>query len=91
MNSKRSYHKWTEQETMQLYKIVQSSNRNWRAVGKAFPQFSLLQLQNKYTMIEKQYRLKQAHRTPAYSQNQSLLENDDTLQILLDLISKQSE
>ncbi|CAL6072305.1 Homeobox-like_domain superfamily [Hexamita inflata] len=79
MNTKRVYHRWTEHEVRLLYRSVTSSNRNWVSVQEQFPQFSLLQLQNKFTMIEKQFLVKKE------AENDSVLE---TVRVLMELMRK---
>ncbi|CAL6072311.1 Myb-like_DNA-binding domain-containing protein [Hexamita inflata] len=83
--SKRVYHRWTDKETRLLYQAVLDSNRNWRAVEKMFPQFSLLQLQNKFTMIEKQYVINASMRVQK-QQEASTLQSEDTLQALIRIL-----
>ncbi|CAL6020529.1 Myb-like_DNA-binding domain-containing protein [Hexamita inflata] len=56
MSSKKQYHKWTDEETALLYQTVVSSQKNWRMVERTFPGMSLLQLQNKFVVIEQQYQ-----------------------------------
>ncbi|CAL6058835.1 Myb-like_DNA-binding domain-containing protein [Hexamita inflata] len=56
MSSKKRYHKWSDEETALLYQTVVSSQKNWRMVERTFPGMSLLQLQNKFVMIEQQYK-----------------------------------
>ncbi|CAL6020534.1 Myb-like_DNA-binding domain-containing protein [Hexamita inflata] len=56
MSSKKRYHKWTDEETALLYQTVVSSQKNWRMVERTFPGMSLLQLQNKFVVIEQQYQ-----------------------------------
>ncbi|CAL6075112.1 Myb-like_DNA-binding domain-containing protein [Hexamita inflata] len=73
MSAQRKYHKWTEREAVLLYKTVVGSDRNWRMVERAFPDFSLLQLQNKFTILEQQYSIKSAKDDPAF-QKQCYLE-----------------
>ncbi|CAL6072301.1 Myb-like_DNA-binding domain-containing protein [Hexamita inflata] len=90
----RAYHHWTKEETLLLYKTVQKNRNNWKEVMKALPQFSLLQLQNKYVMIQKQFKLRTKNKQGLDEyDNQNMHQNDlvisdDTLQVLLDLISK---
>ncbi|CAL6059869.1 Myb-like_DNA-binding domain-containing protein [Hexamita inflata] len=90
----RAYHHWTNEETLLLYKTVQKNRNNWKEVMKALPQFSLLQLQNKYVMIQKQFKLRTKNKQGLDEyDNQNTHQNDlvisdDTLQVLLDLISK---
>ncbi|CAL6072273.1 SANT/Myb_domain [Hexamita inflata] len=90
----RAYHHWTKEETLLLYKTVQKNRNNWKEVMKALPQFSLLQLQNKYVMIQKQFKLRTKNKQGLDDcDNQNMHQNDlvisdDTLQVLLDLISK---
>ncbi|CAL6020510.1 Homeobox-like_domain superfamily [Hexamita inflata] len=79
MNTKRVYHRWTEHEVRLLYRSVTSSNRNWVSVQQQFPQFSLLQLQNKFTMIEKQFLVKKE------AENDSVQE---TVRVLMELMRK---
>ncbi|CAL6020518.1 Myb-like_DNA-binding domain-containing protein [Hexamita inflata] len=83
--SKRVYHRWTDKEARLLYQVVLDSNRNWRAVEKMFPQFSLLQLQNKFTMIEKQYVTNASMRVQK-QQEASTLQSEDTLQALIRIL-----
>ncbi|CAL6059909.1 Homeobox-like_domain superfamily [Hexamita inflata] len=79
MSTKRVYHRWTEHEVRLLYRSVTTSNRNWVAVQEQFPQFSLLQLQNKFTMIEKQFLVKKE------AENDSVQE---TVRMLMELMRK---
>ncbi|CAL6020507.1 Myb-like_DNA-binding domain-containing protein [Hexamita inflata] len=83
--NKRVYHRWTDKEVRLLYQAVLDSNRNWRAVEKMFPQFSLLQLQNKFTMIEKQYVTNASMRVQK-QREASTLQSDDTLQALIRIL-----
>ncbi|CAL6072279.1 Myb-like_DNA-binding domain-containing protein [Hexamita inflata] len=83
--SKRVYHRWTDKEARLLYQAVLDSNRNWRAVEKMFPQFSLLQLQNKFTMIEKQYVTNASMRVQK-QQEAITPQPDDTLQALIRIL-----
>ncbi|CAL6059875.1 Myb-like_DNA-binding domain-containing protein [Hexamita inflata] len=83
--NKRVYHRWTDKEARLLYQAVLDSNRNWRAVEKMFPQFSLLQLQNKFTIIEKQY-VTNASRRVQKLQEASPPQPDDTLQALIRIL-----
>ncbi|CAL6020535.1 SANT/Myb_domain [Hexamita inflata] len=94
-NSSKGYHHWTNEETLLLYKTVQKNRNNWKEVMKALPQFSLLQLQNKYVMIQKQFKLRMKNKYGGLDDcdnqsgyQQDLVISDDTLQVLLDLISK---
>ncbi|CAL6050774.1 Myb-like_DNA-binding domain-containing protein [Hexamita inflata] len=82
--NERSYHHWTREETLLLYKTVHKNIGNWKEVMKVFPQFSLLQIQNKYVMIQKQFKLRMRNK----EESQDFVLSDDTLQMLLDLISK---
>ncbi|CAL6097716.1 SANT/Myb_domain [Hexamita inflata] len=93
----RAYHHWTKEETLLLYKTVQKNRNNWKEVMKALPQFSLLQLQNKYVMIQKQFKLRTKNKQgldeydTKNGQQNDLVISDDTLQVLLDLISKKEK
>ncbi|CAL6072277.1 Homeobox-like_domain superfamily [Hexamita inflata] len=93
MSSKRIYHRWSEDEVKLLYKTVVNSNKNWKQVRLMFPQFSLLQLQNKFTMIEKQYfTLAKTGRNSSDSDiprmNQS---SDETIRVLMKLMEQRHE
>ncbi|CAL6059873.1 Homeobox-like_domain superfamily [Hexamita inflata] len=93
MSSKRIYHRWSEDEVKLLYKTVVNSNKNWKQVRLMFPQFSLLQLQNKFTMIEKQYfTLAKTSRNSSDSDiprmNQS---SEETIRVLMELMEQRHE
>ncbi|CAL6020508.1 Homeobox-like_domain superfamily [Hexamita inflata] len=93
MSSKRIYHRWSKDEVKLLYKTVVNSNKNWKQVRLMFPQFSLLQLQNKFTMIEKQYfTLAKTSRNSSDSDiprmNQS---SDETIRVLMELMEQRHE
>ncbi|CAL6097713.1 Homeobox-like_domain superfamily [Hexamita inflata] len=83
MSAKRIYHRWTEHEVRLLYRSVTSSNRNWVSVQEQFPQFSLLQLQNKFTMIEKQFLVQSGR-----NQKQEDFQVQETVQVLMELMRK---
>ncbi|CAL6087193.1 Homeobox-like_domain superfamily [Hexamita inflata] len=83
MSTKRVYHRWTEHEVRLLYRSVTSSNRNWVSVQEQFPQFSLLQLQNKFTMIEKQFLVQSGRNT-----KQDDFQVQETVQVLMELMRK---
>ncbi|CAL6045537.1 Homeobox-like_domain superfamily [Hexamita inflata] len=83
MSAKRIYHRWTEHEVRLLYRSVTSSNRNWVSVQEQFPQFSLLQLQNKFTMIEKQFLVQSGRNL-----KQEDFQVQETVQVLMELMRK---
>ncbi|CAL6072285.1 Myb-like_DNA-binding domain-containing protein [Hexamita inflata] len=90
MSNQRTYHKWTDAEVKLLYKTVTGSNRDWVLVRQVFPMFTLMQLQNKFSMIQKQYRRcyhspSQTSQTPETRTPESF-SVQDTINVLLSMI-----
>ncbi|CAL6089002.1 Conserved_hypothetical protein [Hexamita inflata] len=81
VQKERKYHKWTQEETILVFKAVQKTNKNWRLVQEMFPQFSLLQIRNKYVTVEKQMKQNQLCAENQTEKNYGA-ENDTTLLIL---------
>ncbi|CAL6020571.1 Homeobox-like_domain superfamily [Hexamita inflata] len=93
MTDPRIYHKWTDAEVTLLYKTVMTTKRDWYMVHKVFPQLTQMQLQNKFQMIQKQYRKCYHNSTPRSSQSSDTLVQDnvdvqDTINVLLRLVKE---
>ncbi|CAL6034983.1 Homeobox-like_domain superfamily [Hexamita inflata] len=103
-NRDNGYHLWTIQESILLYKTVKKhmSNENkWVIVMQIFPQFSLLQLKNKFITIQKQIKQKEYIKVTKETSINIQQENintktaynndiviDETFQRLLDLLQE---
>ncbi|CAL6059777.1 Homeobox-like_domain superfamily [Hexamita inflata] len=92
MTDPRTYHKWTDAEVVLLYKTVMTTKRDWYMVHKVFPQLTQIQLQNKFQMIQKQYRrcYHQKSLRSSVSSDTLVQESDvqDTINVLLSLVKE---
>ncbi|CAL6058831.1 Myb-like_DNA-binding domain-containing protein [Hexamita inflata] len=50
---KRVYHQWTNEESCRLFKIVLKCKKDWQQVQIQFPEFTKLQLQNKFFVMQR--------------------------------------
>ncbi|CAL6034985.1 Homeobox-like_domain superfamily [Hexamita inflata] len=90
--NKRVYHRWTEEESTRLYKFVLRCDRNWTMVQNQFPQFTMLQLQNKFLVMQKQMQSQKQKNTKVERANSAYsAENTDTLQQLMNILSAKSQ
>ncbi|CAL6034967.1 Myb-like_DNA-binding domain-containing protein [Hexamita inflata] len=83
--SKRTYHSWTEEESARLYKFVLRCERNWAEVQRQFPQFSMLQLQNRFQIMRKQMQLKEQKNDEKVAE---AVNNTETIQQLVNLFQQ---
>ncbi|CAL6020569.1 Homeobox-like_domain superfamily [Hexamita inflata] len=89
--NKRTYHRWTDLESQNLYRCVVKYQKNWEQVQIQFPQFTMLQIQNKFLTLQKQVTIQNNIKTDQQVQPITSIENTDILQQIQDILKSQPE